>query len=53
MREPLRLECDQFVKSIQGGGPPPSDGTNGLKVVKVLAAADQSLKNGGVPVEIG
>ncbi len=53
MREPLRLECDQFVKSIQGGGPPPSDGTNGLKVVRVLAAADQSLKNGGVPVEIG
>lgn len=52
MREPLRLECEQFIKSIQTGAPPPSDGRDGLNAVRILAAAESSLKNGGAPVDI-
>lgn len=52
MREPLRFECDQFIKSMQTGIKPPSDGEDGLLVVKILAAADISLKSGGEPVKL-
>ncbi|MCH8125870.1 Gfo/Idh/MocA family oxidoreductase [candidate division KSB1 bacterium] len=52
MKEPLRLECDQFIKSIRSGKNPPSDGKDGHMVVKILAAADKSLKNGGKPIKI-
>jgi len=52
MREPLRVECQQFVDSVRTNTPPPSDGRDGLKVVKILAAADRSLKNKGEPVSL-
>ena len=52
MKEPLRIECQQFVDSIRTGTPPPSDGRDGLRVVKILAAADYSLKNRGEPVAL-
>ena len=52
MREPLRVECRQFVDSIRSGERPPSDGLDGLRVVKILAAADRSLKNKGEPVSL-
>ncbi len=52
MREPLRLECDQFINSIRSGKNPPSDGKDGHMVVKILAAADKSLKNGGKPIKM-
>ena len=50
--EPLRLECQSFVNSIQTGEPPSSDAWVGVKVVRVLEAADKSLRNGGLGVEI-
>ncbi len=41
--EPLRMELQQFVSSIASRQSPPSDGREGLRVLRVLAAADQSL----------
>jgi predicted dehydrogenase len=52
MREPLSLECQHFVTCIQEGKAPLTDGENGLAVLRVLAAAQQSLDRGGGPVEL-
>ncbi|MGD8397177.1 MAG: Gfo/Idh/MocA family oxidoreductase [Candidatus Eiseniibacteriota bacterium] len=51
MREPLRIECQEFLRAIESGRPPRSDGLDGLRVVSVLEAAQRSLERGGVPVE--
>lgn len=45
--EPLRVECEHFVHCIATGERPRSDGWVGVKVVKVLEAAQKSLLNGG------
>ena len=41
--EPLKLECLHFLDCIANGKPPLTDGTEGLRVLKVLNAAQQSL----------
>ena len=41
--EPLRTECEHFVRSIRRGRTPVSDGESGLRVVRVLEALQQSL----------
>jgi predicted dehydrogenase len=46
--EPLRAQCADFVECIEHGWRPRSDGRMGLRVVKVLEAAQRSLVNGGV-----
>src|SRR3954469_6274268 len=43
-REPLRLECEHFVECIREGRTPRSNGQAGLRVVRVLAALQESLK---------
>ncbi len=48
--EPLRLECQHYLECILEGKRPLSDGRDGLKVVRILEAAEQSLNNGGVQV---
>jgi len=50
--EPLKVECQQFINCINSGSKPDSSGLEGLKVVQILEAASESLKNGGVKVEI-
>jgi predicted dehydrogenase len=45
--EPLKLECSHFVKCIETGSRPRSDGWAGLKVTSILEAADRSLANEG------
>jgi len=50
--EPLQAECREFVECIEHGRRPLTDGLDGLKVVKVLEAAERSLKQDGRPVEI-
>ncbi|MHC4617462.1 MAG: Gfo/Idh/MocA family protein [Planctomycetota bacterium] len=47
-QEPLKVECQHFLSCIQGGQTPRSSGSIGLKVVKVLEAAQRSLLNGGM-----
>lgn len=50
--EPLKVECQHFIDCVQTRKPPRSDGRDGLRVLKVLDAAQRSLKMGGSPVEI-
>jgi predicted dehydrogenase len=42
--EPLRVECSHFVASVRDGSEPRSDGQAGLRVVRVLEALQQSLR---------
>lgn len=52
MKEPLRAECQHFVDCILSGETPRSDGRNGLTVVRLLEAAHQSLRQGGIKIEL-
>jgi predicted dehydrogenase len=45
--EPLKMECSHFIKCINEGTKPRSDGWSGLKVTTILEAANRSLTNGG------
>ena len=50
--EPLRIECLHFIDCVENRKQPRSDGHDGIRVIKVLDAAQRSLKNNGVPVAI-
>ncbi len=50
--EPLRNECQHFIECIQKGQKPLSDGWNGLRVVRVLEAAERSLSKDGALVAV-
>lgn len=50
--EALRSEAIQFVSSIRERQISPSDGLAGLRVVRVLEAATESLRSGGYPIEL-
>ena len=50
--EPLRAECLHFLDCVEHGKTPRSDGRDGLRVVRVLEAAERSLKAGGAPVQL-
>ena len=52
MKEPLRAECQHFVDCVLSGERPRSDGRNGLTVVRLLEAAQQSLQQGGAKIEL-
>jgi len=43
--EPLKLECQDFIESVMNGHSPCCTGADGLKVVKILEAAERSLQN--------
>tara|TARA_Y100000310_G_scaffold345466_1_gene465307 strand:- start:17401 stop:18438 length:1038 start_codon:yes stop_codon:yes gene_type:complete len=45
--EPLNVMCSHFIDCINNGKKPVSDGTSGLRVVKVIEAIQESLKNKG------
>jgi predicted dehydrogenase len=50
--EPLRLECGHFIECIEQGRMPLTDGASGLRVVKILEAASESLKNNGKVIKL-
>ena len=50
MAEPLSIEVQHFLDSCRDGSTPRSDGRDGLRVVRVLEAVDESMASGGVPV---
>jgi predicted dehydrogenase len=50
--EALRSETAHFVDCVQNSRTPDTDGRAGLRVVRTLAAASESLKRRGAPVEI-
>jgi predicted dehydrogenase len=51
--EPLRVECQHFIRCIETGNPPDSSGDDGLAVVRILEAATESLKRGGGSIPMG
>jgi predicted dehydrogenase len=52
MAEPLRVEAEHFIESIESRNKPKTGGRDGLKVVKILMAAQESLKKKGVPIHL-
>tara|TARA_R110002096_G_scaffold436038_3_gene665870 strand:- start:13714 stop:14676 length:963 start_codon:yes stop_codon:yes gene_type:complete len=50
--EALRAECIHFAECIRTGTRPLTDGEAGREVVRVIAAADASLRAGGKPVRL-
>ena len=50
--EPLRLECQAFLSAMETRRPPLTDGISGLRVLKVLQAAQRSLVMNGEPVAL-
>ncbi|MCG2796523.1 MAG: Gfo/Idh/MocA family oxidoreductase [Actinomycetia bacterium] len=52
MEEPLGRECLHFIDCVKEGSESLSGGEQGLKVLKVLEAAQRSLEQGGKPVSI-
>jgi len=47
IKEPLKEECQHFLDCIKNNKTPRSDGKSGLRVVKIIEAAQKSLKNDG------
>jgi predicted dehydrogenase len=52
MVEPLRAEAEHFIQCMETRKEPKTGGRDGLNVVKALMAAQQSLKEKGVPIKI-
>ena len=50
--EPLKAECQHFLECVGERKTPRSDGNDGLRVLKALAAAQKSLEMGGTPLKI-
>jgi UDP-2-acetamido-3-amino-2,3-dideoxy-glucuronate N-acetyltransferase len=48
--EPLRIECSHFLDCVRERKTPQTDGENGLRVLRVLHAAGQSVRNHGQPI---
>lgn len=51
-REPLRIELEHFLSCLQDGVTPYTSGREGLRVVQVLQALQESLDAGGETVEL-
>jgi len=52
IKEPLSIECNEFIKAIESRKSPRTDGWDGVRVLRVLECATRSLKMGGTPVKI-
>ena len=51
LAEPLALEVRHFLDCVATGAPPRTGGAHGLQVVRVLDAAQRSLKSAGAPID--
>jgi predicted dehydrogenase len=52
MIEPLKLECQHFIECVKNRTIPLSDGQDGLRVIRILEAAQKSMEHDGEPVRI-
>ena len=50
--EALAVEAEELVACIRNGGTPIADGRAGLRMVRILAAAEQSMRHGSHPIEL-
>ena len=51
-QEPLRLQCEHFLRSVRTGEVPLTDAAQGVAVVAVLEAASHSLAHDGIRVPV-
>lgn len=52
LTEALRVETQNFVECVHTGQKPVTDGHSGLRIIRILEAATESLQQRGRPVEI-
>jgi len=52
MEEPLKAECQHFLECVVSGTRPKTDGREGLRVLQVLQASQQSLNKNGCKIRI-
>ena len=50
--EPLRLECSHFLECIKTRQRPRTDGESAVRILEVLESCENSLREGGVPIEV-
>ena len=50
--EPLRVQAQHFIESVRNRTRPLTDGLSGLRVVRVIEAAQESLRDGGSAVPV-
>ena len=50
MEEPLRAECQHFIECIENKWTPYTNGDEGLRVLNILYAAQNSLNNNGLKI---
>ena len=50
--EPLKVVCEEFVRSVASGTAPLADGHAGTVVVEVLEAMTESLRSAGAPIAL-
>ena len=50
--EPLKVECQHFVNCVKGKERPISGGMEGLQIVQILEAANESIKKNGRAIPI-
>jgi UDP-2-acetamido-3-amino-2,3-dideoxy-glucuronate N-acetyltransferase len=48
--EPLKAECAHFVECVRDRKTPSTDGENGLRVLKILHMASESIRRHGQPI---
>lgn len=53
MGEPLRLQLQHFLECIAGEARPLADAASGVRIVRILDAAQRSLARDGAPVPLG
>jgi hypothetical protein len=51
-REALSLEADELIAAILYGGTVVADGRSGLRTVRILDAAERSVRSGSLPVHL-
>ena len=50
--EPLRLECQHFLESVETRRNPRTDGESAVRVLEVLEACEESMRTRGTPVSL-
>ncbi len=53
MAEPLKVECQHFLDCVAKGAEPLTGGEHGLQVLRVLEAAERSLREGSKAIRVG
>ena len=52
MEEPLAAQFNDFLRAVRTRSEPRAHVQRGVRVVKILSAAQKSLKSGGAPVAV-